>query len=44
MPSDSDIARLAIVDGDSVSGDEAVLARKDAEAWRASRGSAWSAG
>ena len=44
MPSDSDIARLAIVDGDSISGDEAALARKDAEMWSASRGSAWSAG
>ena len=44
MPSDSDIARLAIIDGDSVSGAEAALARQDAEAWRASRGSAWSAG
>lgn len=43
MPSDSDIARLAIVDGDSVSGADAALARKDAAAWGASRGSSWNA-
>lgn len=37
MPSDADIARLAVVDGDSVSGDDAMRSREIASAWGASR-------